>query len=158
MITGEHFLSHTAPVFGSLKSMKVCDIHKYLVALYVFSHKSLFIRIRHNPYTTFENSSIVPHFRRLSVTQRSLCYCAPQIWNLLPDTIKDFLEYSELKKRLKNISLTFINEQIAYDELHLFWVNFNERFISYRILRYSVYDYYNLPNPGGVVWWVISMG
>ena len=65
MIAGEHFLSYTCLIYGSLEILKVGDIHKYIGALYVFSHKRQFIRIHPNPYTTRENCSIALSFSEI---------------------------------------------------------------------------------------------
>ena len=101
IIAGEHFLSHTGPIFRRLEILKVGDIHKYLVALYVFSHKSQFIHNCPNPYTTRESGSMVPLFQRLSLTQRSMTYYGPQTWNSLPDTVRNVSDYAKFKKLTK---------------------------------------------------------
>ena len=56
---------------------------------------------RNNPYPTRYTNQIAPLFQRLALTQRSLNYIGPQIWNSLPDNIRNITCLSLFKRLTK---------------------------------------------------------
>ena len=72
LIAGQHFLADTNPLFIWLKILKVDDLHKYELALYMYCHTNNFAHKLRAGYGTRHFQSFVPEFQRLAGTQRSL--------------------------------------------------------------------------------------
>ena len=81
------YLAHTDPLFYELKLLKLCDIHKYQVLVYVFKNSNLFSSSTHN-YSTRNFSNLRSQFRRTVLTSRSLSYLGPKYWNSLDPSLK----------------------------------------------------------------------
>ena len=52
-------------------------------------------------YLTSYAESVVPAFQRLSVTQKSLHYMGPRVWNLLPGEIRSITSFGLFKREAK---------------------------------------------------------
>ena len=90
-ITKSPYLAHTEPLFKRNGLLKLCDIYKFKIATY--SYKNLnFIEHnyerRHN-YNTRFRTDFLPHFERLVTNSQSIHSVLPNIWNTIPDTIKN---------------------------------------------------------------------
>ena len=92
MITGQHYLAHTDPLFAPLEILKINDIYKFAIAQYMFHNVTYFDDRRNNPYPTRNVNQIAPLFQRPALSQRSLNYIGPQIWNSLPDNIRSLFK------------------------------------------------------------------
>ena len=54
-----------------------------------------------NPYPTRKANQIAPLFQRPALSQRAHNYICPQIWNSLPDNIRNITCLSQLKRITK---------------------------------------------------------
>ena len=88
IINHSSFYSHTNNLFISNNLLKLHDIHKLQLAIYVFKIKSRSVFVRGHLYDTRNRSELNPSFARLTLTQHSLSVSAINIWNQLPDGIK----------------------------------------------------------------------
>ena len=109
VINGLRFRAHTREYFHSSKLLKLSDINSYRQAQYVYLNPSQFNTTSHN-YDTRNSSQLVPEFNRTNVTQNSLTYSAPNLWNYLPDDIREAQSIAEFKSKMFNYLLSkYIN-------------------------------------------------
>ena len=103
VITGQNYLAHTDPLFHETAVLKLSDIHTYLLALHAFKINSVggYSHASH-AYSTRNRGNIVPSFQRLTLTQQSVSYAAPSIWNDLPADLKECASIGTFKKKLKH--------------------------------------------------------
>ena len=102
IITGQSYFAHTDPLFLQTGILKIPDIHKYLLGIYMFKNKmnNNLPRSLHDYYTRgFNNIPIA--FQRLTLTQHSINYEASQVWNNLPLDIRNSTSLHIFKKSLK---------------------------------------------------------
>ena len=92
-------MAHTDPLFALLKILKINDIYKFAIAQYMFHNVGYFGDHRSNPYPTRNANQIAPLFQRLALSQRSLNYIGPQIFNSLPDNIRNITCLSLFKRK-----------------------------------------------------------
>jgi hypothetical protein len=107
IINNSDYLAHTDPLFQESGILKIFDIHKFLLCQHVFKSLSTNQSINplHNHYTRNRKND-VPVFQRLSLTQHSISYAAPKIWNEIPEDIKSAASVAIFKKKLKNYFIT----------------------------------------------------
>ena len=102
IITSEPPLSHTKPLFAQTNILNIKDLHKYLLALYLFRYcRECFIYPNHS-HNTRHRSQAVPVFCRLNFSQRSLSYIGPTLWNYLPHSIVTCDRFVTFKRLLKH--------------------------------------------------------
>ena len=69
IVTNQHYLSHTSPLFKQLGILKLPDIFNYLLEIYMFKLvSSQPVEASHN-YSTRSASNIRPAYQRLTLTQ-----------------------------------------------------------------------------------------
>jgi exonuclease III len=102
ILTSQPYLAHTDPLFHRAGILKLDDIHRYQLALHAFKIKSRagFPPINHR-YLTRNREDFVPPFQRLSLTQHSVSFAAPSVWNALPSFIKECSSTHSFRKALK---------------------------------------------------------
>lgn len=84
VIAGASFLEHTSPLFHRLKILKFKDVYLYHVSLLMFDMRhNVSMQSRHE-HNTRHRDDLVPEFQRLALTQRSMSFAGPTIWNSLP--------------------------------------------------------------------------
>ena len=107
-IFGVTYYAHTNPLFFESRVLKLEDVHKYSVACYVYKEK-LYVNpnfmIQHS-YNTRNSVSLNPRFKRLALTQNSIEYVGPTIWNILPEVVKSSSSIFVFKKRLKDFLIS----------------------------------------------------
>ena len=110
IITGADYLAHSNPLFLQAKILKVQDVHKYMLGIYMYKKKlnNSLPAVQHS-YNT-RGSSVVPSaFQRLTVTQQSVEYSGPKLWNSLPLNVRAAPTLFSFKKALKMHLLSFYN-------------------------------------------------
>ena len=73
--------------FLPAKYLKLSDINKYLIALYIFKVFDKFESFSNHNYNTRGKFLLRPKFQRTTVTQQSIVYRGHKIWNSLSDSI-----------------------------------------------------------------------
>ena len=101
LISGADRLAHTNELFIRNKILKLNDINFYRQALYAYSNLPSFDTATHS-YQTRNRSQIVPLYQRTTLTQHSLYFSAPHVWNSLPPLIKQAETLNKFKKLLQN--------------------------------------------------------
>jgi exonuclease III len=102
IITHSEFIAHTTPLFYSTKILKIEDIHIFLLAIHAYkiNVNNNFNNFTHN-YNTRNRNYAIPSYQRLALTQHSVSFAAPKVWNSLPDCIKQCNNLSKFKTNLK---------------------------------------------------------
>ena len=101
VITKSHFLAHTTPLFFRCGVLKLVDLYKYSLAIYFYKNNLESNFARHHSYRTRGATSLCPIFQRLNVTQRSVNYAGPTIWNEIPVEIRTLRTLRKFKIALK---------------------------------------------------------
>ena len=104
IITDEHYLAHTPPLFYSTRILRFSDIHKFIILQIGFKAGFNSENSVHS-YFTRNNRNVRTPFQRLSLCQNSFYYKLPIFWNSLPNNIKSIESYSRFKKELKSYLL-----------------------------------------------------
>ena len=109
LITNSSYYAHTTPLFRELNILKLCDIYKFHAALFMFDKIHSSTTVPRHSYSTRFNSDTRSAFHRLTVTQHSLSFTAPKIWNDIPLAIRNIKKLKPFKKNLKQF---FIDQYI----------------------------------------------
>ena len=103
IINNSEFLAHTNPLFKKNNILKLSDVHNFILAQYMFKRKQcndvMFQRI--HEYDTRGGDDAQQAFQRLTQTQRSVYFVGPQIWNSLPNYIRESDSLKVFRKQLK---------------------------------------------------------
>ena len=114
-ITSSRYLSHTEPLFYRLKTLKIQDIHILQTGIFMYKYTynqlpSLF----HNTYNLNSNIHTYPTRRstdyhltnpKIILAQKSIRHHGPDVWNNLPNYIKDCSSLFSFKASLKKYLL-----------------------------------------------------
>ena len=96
------YLAHTNNLFFNNRILKLDDINKYCTGVYMFKNRHLFVTTNsiHNHNTRQRNNLRTP-FQRTCVTQQSMTYRGPLVWNSLPPRIRGIATLDSFKNNLK---------------------------------------------------------
>ena len=89
-------------MFKQHNNLKIKDVYRFSVACYVFKCIKKGQFLSDPPYATRNSNSAPVTFQRLSISQRSLSYIGPRIWNSIPSNIRNIVNYKQFKARLKS--------------------------------------------------------
>ena len=106
LICGESFLAHTDPLFYRTQILKIHDIYRLNVAVYMFEARHSGEFDRNHPYPTRSYNDLVPIYARLNVTQNYLKVSGPNVWNSIPQEIRNLPSLSMFKNRYKKYLLS----------------------------------------------------
>ena len=101
------YLSHTSPTFKKLGILKLNDLYRYNLCIFVFKNRDTINFWSRHDYNTRLRNNAVPSFNRLTISQRSVYYMGPKCWNELPDSLKIETKLASFKKNLKKFYLSF---------------------------------------------------
>ena len=107
IINNAPFLAHTDPLFFSNSILKIHDIHKLNIGLYMYHHNSSAHYLRPHDYATRGHNDLLPLSARLTLTQNSISVVGPNIWNSIPEDIQNSPSYNCFKFRYKKFLLSF---------------------------------------------------
>ena len=107
IINNVTFHSHTDPLFFSNGILKIHDIHKLNIGLYMYDHEIPTHFIRSHNYHTRGSSDLLPGQARLTSTLNSLSVVGPNIWNTIPEDIKNSASRNSFKFKYKRHLLSF---------------------------------------------------
>ena len=121
IITGTDISSHsrTAPLYYTNNCLNLFDIHKLQIGVFIhnwlndrlpkiFSTLFSFRLNSHNHHTRYATNLSYPLFR-LSTSQNTIPFSAPNFWNKLPHNLKQHTSLSSFKSNLKKFMLSFYN-------------------------------------------------
>ena len=89
IINKSSFLAHTDPLFHSNNILKVQDMYKLYVAIYMYNNWEAESYAVSHDYNTRNRNSLVPSAARLTATERSISVVGPNIWNSIPFDIRE---------------------------------------------------------------------
>ena len=100
---------HTSASFHRFKILKLYDIYRYHLCIYMFKNRN-FSRFSttHNRNTRNRNR-LIPEFQRLTRSQFSVSFMAPTVFNSLPTSLKELDKIHIFKRKLKQF---FIDQYI----------------------------------------------
>ena len=105
LILNEPFYAHTTPLFRKLGILKISDIYKYNLCIYMFNKATNnYYSVQHEVNTRNRNLC-VPRFCRLTSTQKSVSFSGPTVWNSLPEHLKSIDRIHIFKTQLKSYLL-----------------------------------------------------
>ena len=109
IVTNNEYLAHTDPLFKQVKVLKFDDIRKLLLAKigYRWSISNDFRHASHG-YETRNRNRVLPQYQRLSVTQHSLSFVVPTLWNDIPLHIRESNNMFEFIRSYEDIYCRFI--------------------------------------------------
>ena len=110
IINNAPFLAHTDPLFRSCKILKIHDIFKLNVGMYMYDHGLSGQYSRVHEHDTRHHDDLIPDQIRLSVCQNSLSVVGPNIWNSIPSEIQISPSRKSFKFRYKDYLLSFYDE------------------------------------------------
>ena len=99
VINNANYLAHTLELFCSSKILKLEDLFMYTVSIHMFKYHRASRYVLNHTYNTRFRGHLLPQFQRLTLTQHSIEYMGPIIWNSLPLQIKEEkLQYCFISK------------------------------------------------------------
>ena len=101
IINGAGYLSHTHSLFRKTKLLKFKEIYHYFLCIYMYRNRQSYETIGSHMYSTRNHYNVRTRFQRLSVTQFSIHYNAPLLWNSLPIDLRNLSNILSFKKELK---------------------------------------------------------
>ena len=107
IISNASFLDHTDPLFYSNGILKVHDMYKLNVGLFMFDRWHTGVYNRTHSYDTRSRNDLLPSQARLTITQNSLSVIGPNIWNSIPQNIQNSISQNSFKSQYKKYLLSF---------------------------------------------------
>lgn len=113
IISKSDYLAHTGPLFYSLSLLKLADIHKLQICLFIlkckylhathpallFYQHFLFANINKNYNTRSNPMNLAISFCKSSIRKNAILFSGPQIWNSLPEHLKNIASFSLFKSQ-----------------------------------------------------------
>ena len=115
IVTRSSYCSHGNPLFARLRLLRVSDIYKLQVVLFIFKFKySLlpascmnYLFVNSAPaYATRRNTYLVELSFRTNIRERSISVSGPRIWNRLSPDLQDSLSLGFLKQDFLNYMIS----------------------------------------------------
>ena len=107
IINKASFLEPTTPLFYYSGILKVHDMYKLNVGLYMFDRWHTGAYDRTHSYATRNRSDLLPAQARLTIGQNSMSVIGPNTWNLMPHYIQNSLSRNSFKCQYKKYLLSF---------------------------------------------------
>ena len=99
IINNESYLAHTNSLFQSNKILKIQDMYKLNVGIYMYDHSANYIRT--HSHSTRGIHNLLPAQSRLTVTSHSIHVIGPKIFNSIPIEIRTKPNRSSFKYHYK---------------------------------------------------------
>ena len=100
LINKKTYLHHTDPLFASNKILKLSDLYKFKMCIYMYKNSSnTKLQLPHE-YNTRRRDDLNPQYQRLGICQQSVDYQAPLLWNRIPIDIRNSNSVRIFKRKL----------------------------------------------------------
>ena len=99
------YREHTTPLFIQHNLLKLDDIHKLQLGIFMYKMEFDETYIRSHSHFTRNRSDLNPSYARLTSTQKSLSFSAVNFWNQLPDFVTNSQSLPIFKTKLKKFLL-----------------------------------------------------
>ena len=83
LISGADFYHHSNPLFIANEILKIQELYKYCCSIFVHKYRNRYM-VEGRRYTTRNSNALTVQYQRLCVTQRSIFFILPKIYNELP--------------------------------------------------------------------------
>ena len=100
------FLEHTNPLFVESQILKIQDVFKLNIGLYMYDNSDITIPNRVHSYDTRNRNELLPDRARLTITQNSIYVAGPSLWNTIPEQIKNSPSRNSFKRQYKTYLLS----------------------------------------------------
>ena len=106
IICNESFLAHTSPLFIDLIFLKFPDIYKYNIGTYMYDHPDYRSQFeRNHVHNTRNRSDLRPNRPRLTICENAISVVGPNIWNSIPENIRNCTSRNSFKYNWKKYLL-----------------------------------------------------
>ena len=116
IITQSHYLAHTDPLFSKLKLLKLDDLYKHQLGIYMYkstkgllpdSMSSMVIPIHnvHNHNLRNQNAYYIQRVRT-NCRKFTIHFTGPIFWNTLPQQLREAVSENQFKRKLKEFLLS----------------------------------------------------
>ena len=116
IITQSHYLAHTDPLFSKLKLLKLDDLYKHQLGIYMYkstkgllpdSMSSMVIPIHnvHDHHLRNQNGYYI-QLVRTNCRKFTIHYTGPVFWNTLPEQLRQAVSEKQFKRKLKDFLLS----------------------------------------------------
>ena len=105
------YFSHTNILFLQGDFLKLDDMYRFSVGIYMFKNSNLDIFYADHSYNTRNRDQANPIFQRLTLTQHSIFFNGPTIWNSIPVNIRQSSSLVMFKKQYKKHLIQLYSEQ-----------------------------------------------
>ena len=102
IISNADFYAHTDNLFFRAKILKIYDIYKLNIGIYMYENRNLNLYERTHSYHTRNRNNLMPTRGRLTVTNNSISTVGPNIWNNIPEEIRNLPSRDSFKFHYKN--------------------------------------------------------
>ena len=110
LINNKPLYHHPNELFIRSNLLKLADVYKLNVASYMFKLDDHAIFNRPHSHNTRSAALLYPNFNRLSVTQHSITYMGPKIWNSIRSSIKESASLRNFKNNFKKYLVSEYND------------------------------------------------
>ena len=107
IINRRPFLEHTDELFFSSEILKVHDVYKLNIGLFMHDNSSTGQFNRTHSHNTRNRNDFLPNRARLTITQNSIKVIGPNIWNSIPENIRALPTKTSFKNQYKTYLLSF---------------------------------------------------
>ena len=116
IITNSHYIAHTDPLFTKLKLLKLDDLYKHQLCIFMYkaannklpdSMSPMLTRIQniHKHNLRKQNSYYIQNIR-INSRKCTINYSGPVFWNALPSKLKQLVSINQFKNKLKELLLS----------------------------------------------------
>ena len=114
IITNYHYIAHTDPLFSKLKLLKLDDLYKHQLCIFMYkaannklpdAMSSMLTKYNiHKHYLRNQNSYYIQNIR-INSRKCTINYSGPVFWNALPSKLKQLVSINQFKNKLKELLL-----------------------------------------------------
>ena len=105
IINRAHYLAHTNNLFLESSILKINDIHRFILGIYMYKEQDNPIFSFSSGYNTRNSNNLYSRFQRLTLTQQSIYFKGPALWNSIPADIRDSRSLGIFKRNYKKFLL-----------------------------------------------------
>ena len=102
IINRSAYLEHTDKLFFETKILKIHDVYKLNVGLFMFDNSRSDLYTRNHTYDTRHRNDLLQNRARLSITQNSIDVIGPSTWNSIPERIRSLPSRNSFKSQYKS--------------------------------------------------------
>ena len=101
IIANAEYRSHTSILFSNMSLLKFNSIHDLSIAIFMYKNSNLPEFHLNHSYFTRNRDQTAPLFQRLTLTQHSIYYRGPHLWNSISESIRQSSSLPVFKTRYR---------------------------------------------------------